>query len=164
MRRFGLPALGPALLLCWSLAASAAIDVFDFDSDAQRARYQHFIEDMRCPKCQNQNLAGSDAPIAADLRRELHRLLLAGQNDAQIQAYMVSRYGDFILYDPPLDKTTVWLWSAPAVFLAIGFIALVRVQRRRQGEAAPAPLDAAERARLTQLLGATGIDKEGGPS
>jgi cytochrome c-type biogenesis protein CcmH len=133
----------------------AAIDPYQFDNEQQRDRYQHFIEEMRCPKCQNQNLAGSDAPIATDLRRELHRLLLEGRSDREITDYMVARYGEFILYDPPFDKKTAFLWLAPGAFLAIGAVVIfVIVRRRRTGldEAATAPLDAGEQQRLRALL------------
>jgi cytochrome c-type biogenesis protein CcmH len=142
------------LALCWSGAALAAIDPYQFDNEAQRDRYQHFIEEMRCPKCQNQNLAGSDAPIATDLRRELHRLLLEGRSDREITDYMVARYGEFILYDPPFDKKTAALWLAPGIFLAIGVgVLFIIVRRRRSGVAIlAAPLDAAEQARLSTLL------------
>src|SRR5882672_1374875 len=114
--------LGLLIALCWLLTAHAAIDPYEFDNDAQRERYRHFIEEMRCPKCQNQNLAGSDAPIATDLRRELHRLILAGRSDREITDYMVARYGEFILYDPPFDKKTALLWLAPLGFLTIGIV------------------------------------------
>lgn len=142
------------LVLGRAAIASAAIDPYQFDNDAQRDRYQHFIEEMRCPKCQNQNLAGSDAPIATDLRRELHRLLLEGRSDREIIDYMVARYGEFILYDPPFDKKTAFLWLAPAVFLAIGALVITSIVRRRRAglEAALAPLNVAEQARLNTLL------------
>jgi cytochrome c-type biogenesis protein CcmH len=138
----------------WIAAAHAAIDPYQFDNDAQRDRYQHFIEEMRCPKCQNQNLAGSDAPIANDLRRELHRLLLEGRSDREIVDYMVARYGEFILYDPPFDKKTAFLWLAPLGFLAIGASVLFVIVRRRRTatDTMAAPLSVDERARLSALL------------
>jgi len=146
--------LWSVFLLCAAFAARAAIDPYEFPSEAQRQRYQHFIEEMRCPKCQNQNLAGSDAPIATDLRHELRRLLNEGRSDREITDYMVARYGEFILYDPPFDKKTALLWLAPLLFLAGGLIVLVRIVRRRRPDAvnAGAALDADERARLNALL------------
>jgi cytochrome c-type biogenesis protein CcmH len=142
------------IVVGWVSTARAAIDPYEFDNAAQRDRYQHFIEEMRCPKCQNQNLAGSDAPIANDLRRELHRLLLAGRSDREIIDYMVSRYGEFILYDPPFDKKTAFLWLAPLGFLAIGTAVLIVVVRRRRTttEALAANLSSDEQARLDALL------------
>jgi cytochrome c-type biogenesis protein CcmH len=142
------------ILLCCALSARAAIDPYQFDNDAQRDRYQHFIEEMRCPKCQNQNLAGSDAPIANDLRRELHRLLLEGRSDREIIDFMVARYGEFILYDPPFDKKTAVLWLAPLGFLSIGVATLFVIVRRRRNasETTPAALNADEQAYLNTLL------------
>jgi cytochrome c-type biogenesis protein CcmH len=138
------------LAMCWLPTAHAAIDPYDFNDESQRERYRHFIEEMRCPKCQNQNLAGSDAPIAQDLRRELHRLLVEGRSDREIVDFMVARYGAFILYDPPFDKKTALLWLAPLGFLVVGGFALLVTARRRAAPAAE--LSAAERARLDQLL------------
>jgi cytochrome c-type biogenesis protein CcmH len=140
------------LLVAVLSVAHAAIDPYEFDSEAQRERYRHFIEEMRCPKCQNQNLAGSDAPIATDLRRELHRLLQEGRSDTEIIDFMVARYGTFILYDPPFDKKTALLWLAPIAFLGIGVLVLLRVVRRRRAPVEPVALSVAERERLDQLL------------
>lgn len=146
------------LLLICLLAPSAwaAIEPHEFESEAQTERYQHFTEILRCPKCQNQNLAGSDAAIAADLREELRRLIEEGRTDQEIVDFMVARYGEFVLYQPPLDRRTALLWGAPALFALIGFgVLAVLVRRRRAAEATPAdaPLDAAEQARLAALLG-----------
>ena len=88
------------------------------------------IDELRCPKCQNQNLSGSDADIAADLRRELHRLLLAGKTDREIITFMVDRYGDFILYRPRLQMNTSLLWFAPVILLLSGGIILWRMTYR----------------------------------
>ncbi len=150
MRRF----LLLLLVLCSTFVARAAIDPYEFDNEAQRDRYRHFIEEMRCPKCQNQNLAGSDAPIANDLRRELHRLLLEGRSDREIIDFMVARYGEFILYDPPFDNKTAWLWLAPIGFLTIGIATLVVIVRRRRtaSESTLASLSVDEQARVTALL------------
>lgn len=142
--------------VCMALPAWAVIDSYEFDNDAQRKRYQSFIDELRCPKCQNQNLAGSDAPIAADLRRELHRLLLEGRSDSEIVDFMVSRYGDFVLYRPPVNAQTVALWVAPLVFLLLGLVFVARLVRRRRrttdtNDAVP-ELSAQEKARLDSLL------------
>ena len=141
------------LLLLAALCAGslhAAIDPYEFDTEQQRERFQHFVAELRCPKCQNQNLAGSDAPIAADLRRELHRLLIEGKSDREIVDFMVARYGEFILYDPPLNAKTAALWLAPVLFLLGGGIALVVLLRRRATPAAA--LSDEEHAKLDALL------------
>lgn len=143
-------------LLLWTLLAlplHAAIDPYEFDNDDQLRRYQYFVEEMRCPKCQNQNLAGSDAPIAADLRRELHRLLQENYSDREIVDYMVARYGEFILYDPPFDRKTAFLWLAPGLFALGGITAVVLLVLRRRGAAGSNALTPAEQQRLDALLG-----------
>ena len=89
--------------------AQGAIEAFQFDSPQQEARYHHLIEEIRCPKCINTNLAGSDAPIAADLRATVLQQLKAGATDQQVLDYLQARYGDFVLYDPPLERGTVLL-------------------------------------------------------
>lgn len=143
-----------ALLL--SALVQAAIEPHTFDSEAQAERYQHFTHVLRCPKCQNQNLAGSDAAIAADLREELRRLVEEGRSDEEIVEFMVDRYGEFVLYQPPLDRRTAVLWAAPVGFALVGFgvLAWLVLRRRRAAPAVEfdAPLDAAEQARLQTLL------------
>ncbi|WP_244506073.1 cytochrome c-type biogenesis protein [Microbulbifer marinus] len=145
--------------LCLSLAVQAAVEAEQLSSPELQARYHVLIEEMRCPKCQNQNLAGSDSPVAGDLRREIRRLLEEGFTDEEITDYMVARYGDFVLYRPPLQRNTVALWLAPGVFGAIGLFALiVIVLRSRSGtgarqDDASGELTEDERRRLQQLLG-----------
>jgi len=133
----------------------AAIDVHEFDSDVQRARYQAFIDEMRCPKCQNQNLSGSDSPIAMDLRNELYVLIKDGRSDKEIIDFMVERYGDYILYKPRVTAATLLLWFGPVVLFIIAIIALIVIVRHRRSlsEKAPATaLSAEERKHLESLL------------
>lgn len=152
----GLASLLALCCLLLTLPASAVIESYDFADDAERARYQHFIDELRCPKCQNQNLAGSNSPIAADLRRELHRMISEGKNDDYIVNFMVSRYGEFVLYRPRLDRNTAILWSTPVVLGLIGLTVIVlilRNQRRRVVAAdIAAPLSAEEQRQLKALL------------
>lgn len=145
-----------ALLMAGS--AWAAIDAYEFDNEVDRRRYVSFIEEMRCPKCQNQNLSGSDSPIAADLRRELYLLIEDGRSDMEIVDFMVERYGEYILYRPRLNSATVLLWFGPVVLLILAIVILIRVVlKRRTGglaveSAEQTELSAAERARLEALL------------
>ena len=122
-----------ALLLSMSfpLTASAAVDIYEFDTNSQRERYHLLSEELRCPKCQNQNLSGSNSQISEDLRRELHRLLIEGKSDKEIKAFMVARYGDFVLYKPPLKSSTIALWLIPVALLLGGAIALIFIIRQR---------------------------------
>lgn len=149
-----------ACLLGLSLVgvARAAIDTYQFKDEVERERFRSLTEELRCPKCQNQNIADSNAPIATDLRREIFRMLEEGRSDKEIVDFLVMRYGDFVMYKPPLDSRTWLLWYGPFGLLGLGAIALaVLVLRRRKVEKAPerAVLSAAERERLDALLNAT---------
>jgi len=125
------------------------VDVYDFPDPATEARYRALIAEFRCPKCLNTNLPGSDAPIAKDLRRTVHRLLVSeGLDNDEIRAYLQERYGDFVLYDPPFRPDTWILWLAPVLLVIIGLIVLIRVVR----QPAPAPLSDSDSARLRAIL------------
>ena len=98
-----------------------AEQLITFSDDAYLKRYQNLLEELRCPKCQNQNLADSNAPISNDLKEEIQRLLEQGLDDADIKRALTERYSDFILYDPKFNKNTYFLWLAPFIVLLIGF-------------------------------------------
>jgi len=117
-----------ALLLAAPLLAQEPLV---FDSAAQEARYNDLTLELRCLVCQNQNLADSDAPLAQDLRREIYDMMVAGQTDEQIKAFMVDRYGDFVLYRPPVQGNTLALWVLPIVLLVFGAVAVAFVVRNR---------------------------------
>ncbi|MDX1299631.1 MAG: cytochrome c-type biogenesis protein, partial [Pseudomonas sp.] len=110
--------------------------------------------ELRCPKCQNQNIADSDAPIAMDLRAQIFRMLEEGQSNQQIIDYLVSRYGDFVLYKPPVTARTLLLWYGPAGLLVGGFVLLgvILLRRRRQSGEVKSDLSADEQQRLAALL------------
>lgn len=129
-----------SILFCLSLVSFslfAAVETFEFSSDEIRDRYQQLVEQLRCPKCQNQNLAGSDSPISADLRREIYLMLEEGQSDQQIIDFLVARYGTFVLYDPPKTGVTRWVWLLPPAFLLLGLALLVRVIRSASDRPVP---------------------------
>ena len=134
--------------------AHAAIDTNDFANDAERERFRDLTQELRCPKCQNQDIADSNAPIATDLRREIFRMLGEGKDDQQIIDFMVDRYGDFVRYKPALTGKTALLWFGPAGLLLAGVVVMAVIVRRRR----VAPIDGAdalspeERKRLDQLL------------
>ena len=147
--------LGAAVGLGLAGAARAAIDTYEFKDEVERERFRSLTEELRCPKCQNQNIADSNAPIATDLRREIYRMLDDGRSDKEIVDFLVMRYGDFVMYKPPLDSRTWMLWYGPFGLLGLGAIVLcVLVLRRRKVEKAPAQvaLSKAERERLDALL------------
>ena len=106
---------------------------------------------LRCMVCQNQTLAESNAPLALDMRRQIHEQLAAGRSEAQIRDYFEERYGAFVRYDPPFRPSTWLLWLGPFALLLVGLALLARIVRRRQ-RAAPQPLTPAERSRAAALL------------
>lgn len=133
------------LLAVQAYTVSAVIESYEFQDEAQRARYQQLTEELRCPKCQNQNLADSDSQIAADLRRELHEQLVAGQSDDAILAFMQQRYGDFVLYKPRLQRSTWLLWFGPVALALLVFLFVVKwrtLPGRTEPVAVPASVDA----------------------
>lgn len=137
---------------CFSFNALAVVESYQFDSDQDRKRYHQFIDELRCPKCQNQNLAGSNSPIAADLRKQLHRLITEQANDAQVVDFMVSRYGDFVLYDPPFNKKTMVLWLGPCVLLIFGLLFALSVIRRSKPSSDDTAVDAQALANIKRQL------------
>lgn len=141
-------------LLVAAQTSFAAIEVHEFKSDIDRQRYQSFIDEMRCPKCQNQNLSGSDSPIAMDLRNELYLMIETGKSDQEIVSFMVERYGEFILYRPRLSPATMLLWAAPVLMLVFGAILLWLIVRKRRKLATEVDtgLSQQERTRLDALL------------
>jgi cytochrome c-type biogenesis protein CcmH len=144
-------ALG-ALLLAWAGTSLAGLEKFDFTGNVDEDRYKELIAEIRCLVCQNQSLADSDAELAHDLRQEVYDLMNDGQGDAQIVDFMVARYGDFVLYNPPVKPSTYLLWYGPFVLLAIGILFLIKTvrQRTRQTETV---FSEQEQARLKAILG-----------
>lgn len=146
-----------------SMSAWANIDTYQFDNPRQEAQYRALIEEFRCPKCQNQNLAGSDAPIAQDLKQKTYDMVKDGRSDGEIRQYMNERYGDFISYKPPVRPSTWILWFFPPVLLVFVMLAWFIRNRNSSKRAAVidnpieegyAPLSAAEQQRLQNLLNA----------
>ena len=121
-------------------------------------RIRHLEEKLRCLVCQNQTLADSNAELAGDLRRQVREQVNAGRSDGEIVEYLVQRYGDFVLYDPPFKPTTALLWIGPFVLLAAAAAALVVILRRRRRAPEEPPLGAAERRLVEEVLGSAGRD------
>ncbi|WP_456242955.1 cytochrome c-type biogenesis protein [Spartinivicinus ruber] len=115
----------------WLSFSWASIDTYPFQTDEQRQRFRQLTDELRCPKCQNQNIADSNAPIAKDLREEIYRQLLAGESNQAIVDFMVARYGDFVLYRPTFSKKTWLLWLGPFILLMVGGGIFYRLIRKR---------------------------------
>ena len=156
MNRMALRALLGAALLAFGTASFAAIDTYAFETAAEEARYKALIDELRCPKCLNTNLSGSDSPISADLRRTVATMVQAGKGDEEIREYLLARYGDFILYRPRVMPATYVLWFGPALLFLLALVFVARLVLRQREEAAPAPLSREEQAALQRLSQAVG--------
>lgn len=131
--------------------ALAVIETYEFSDPSLEQRYRELSQELRCPKCQNQNIADSNAPISQDLRRQLYQQLEAGASDAEILDYMVARYGEFVRYRPGFTSATALLWLAPLLMLGIG-AAVLGIMLRRRRKASSSPMDEGERQRLAALI------------
>ena len=138
------------LLMALSFWVMAAPEVMTFQSEAQEQQYRQLTAELRCPKCQNNSIADSNAMIAADMRQKVYELMQQGKTKGQIVDYMVARYGHFVSYEPPLTAGTVLLWLGPGLFVLAG--AGVIIARARRRDIPDAALSAEERQRLAALL------------
>ena len=146
-----------ALLLALALAAAGAPALAAEAQPTGRdsvaaARAVKLSEKLRCLVCQNQSIADSNAELAQDLRGQIRDQIAAGKTDDEIVAYMVARYGDFVLYEPPVKPTTVLLWAGPALLLVAGFTGLAVLVRARRAEPEAPPLTAEQHDRAAKLL------------
>ena len=131
--------------------ALAVIETYEFSSPELELRYHQLSQELRCPKCQNQNIADSNAPIARDLRVVLYEQLEQGATDDEILAFMVARYGEFVRYRPGVDRNTILLWAAPGLLLILGAASLLLHLRQRPDYASD--LTEEEKAEIARLLG-----------
>jgi cytochrome c-type biogenesis protein CcmH len=135
-----------------SVVNASPVDTYEFKDEVTKVRFNALNKELRCPKCQNQNLADSNSPIAADLRREVYDLLEQGKADSEIIHFMVARYGDFVLYRPRVSSLTYILWFGPAFLLLIGVVVVVMVIRRKPHEQADETLSADQQSKLDNIL------------
>ena len=137
--------VGAALAATLSVASAAEL------TPEQDARYRQLIGELRCLVCQNQSIAESNAPLAADLRDEVRAQIAAGKTDAEVGEFVTARYSDFVLYRPPFKARTWLLWLGPFALLAlVGLVAAVFIRRSRRAAAVPTPADAAAVQRLLE--------------
>ena len=148
------------LLLCSAgLQASVTLESFTFADAAEEQRFKDLIEEIRCLVCQNQSLIDSDAELAHDLRAEVYGMMQTGKSDSQIIEFLVARYGDFVLYSPPVKPSTYLIWFGPFVLLLIAALLLFRSLRRQQ-RAPEQAITETDRQRLEQLLSERNTDKD----
>lgn len=117
-------------LVCVASFSYAVIETYEFNAPEEKATYDTLIEELRCPKCQNQNLAGSNSPIAKDLRAKVYTLIQEGKDKDDIVDYLVARYGNFVRYEPPVTFSTLLLWGGPILLLLIGLLVIFFMQRQ----------------------------------
>jgi cytochrome c-type biogenesis protein CcmH len=135
------------IFACLGNVAIATEDKFHLDSPEKSALFLELTKELRCPKCQNQNIADSDAMIAVDLRRKVYELLQKDYDRDQVIDYMKQRYGDFVYYQPPVNSMTIWLWLLPVLFIFVA-LAVVVISRKRQ----PAEMDNEQLAKAQVIL------------
>lgn len=139
------------LLTATAIAGAYTLEAFTFEDPAQEAAFHELISELRCLVCQNESLAGSQAELAQDLRQVVYEQLKAGEHKDRIIDFLVARYGDFVLYDPPLKPSTYLLWFGPILLIAAGALVLIRALLRKQ-QAPDRPLSEQEQRRLQTLL------------
>jgi len=142
---------GLLLSLCVSVA-QARFAAFEFDSKQQEQDYKELTHELRCLVCQNQNIADSNAELAQDLKRKTYDLVKSGKSKQEITDYMTERYGDFVMYRPPVTNSTLLLWAGPFIILLIGLVVLVRVISKRRKAEVDNSLTAADKSRAEELL------------
>jgi len=151
------------LLLCsGTLQASVTLEAFTFTNVDEEQRFKDLIEELRCLVCQNQSLIDSDAELAHDLRAEVYGMMQAGDSDAQIVDFLVARYGDFVLYSPPVKPSTWLIWFGPFVLLLVAALLLFRSLRRQQ-QAPQQDISDADRQRLEQIMTDSNADEDHQP-
>ena len=138
-------------LLFGSAAGAFTLEEFHFDSPEQQEQFRELIGKLRCLVCQNESLAASQADLAQDLRNEVYKMMRAGKSQQEILDFLVARYGDFVLYDPPLKPSTYILWFGPFVLIGIGAVFMVRALLRKRSAPEP-PITDEERRRLQAML------------
>ncbi|WP_308566727.1 cytochrome c-type biogenesis protein CcmH [uncultured Haemophilus sp.] len=139
--------------LLFSSVAFSAIDALNFSSSQQESDYHQLTQSLRCPQCQNNNIADSNATIAVDMRGKVFELLKEGKSKNDVVDYMVARYGNFVTYDPPMTASTLVLWIAPLLLVLLGVVFLLR--RKPKAQSAVKSQDVLtdeDNARLAELL------------
>ena len=152
MRLIKLFLLSITLILTMADVEASPVDTYEFQDEVTKIRFQALTKELRCPKCQNQNLADSNSAIAADLRKEVYELLQQGRADSEIVSFMVDRYGEFVLYRPRVSSLTYVLWFGPIVLILLGIIVVIVVVRRKPVDKKALVLSKEQQEKLNKLL------------
>lgn len=153
MRKFAYQLPLALLLLVLTAPLLAGIETYTFETPEQERIYKKLTEELRCLVCQNQNIAGSNAELAQDLRKKAYEQVKQGKSEDEVVDWMVDRYGDFVLYRPPVKATTLFLWAGPLLFLLIAFVVLWRIGRTRRSQSSEAqPVDEQSLEQARQML------------
>ena len=134
------------LLLLIQGAFAESIEVKDFENSSQESRYLDLIDNIRCPVCQGQSIGGSNSGLAKDLREQVRKMILNDKSDNDIYLFMIERYGDFVIFKPPINLKTYLLWFTPLIFLVLCFIYLIRIISKKR-DFSPKSSSEMERAR-----------------
>ena len=137
------------LLLLIQGAFAESIEVNDFENSSQESRYINLIDNIRCPVCQGQSIGGSNSDLAKDLREQVRKMILNDKSDDDIYLFMIERYGDFVIFKPPINWKTYLLWFTPLIFLVLCFIYLIRIISKKRDFS---PKSSAEIERAKNLL------------
>ncbi|QUM88306.1 cytochrome c-type biogenesis protein CcmH [Moritella sp. 36] len=143
------------MTLMLSFSVAAVIDVYDFETEEQEALFRTLTAELRCPKCQNNNLADSNASIAKDMRQKTYNMVVDGKEEDEIVTYWIDRFGNFVLYKPPVTLGTAILWVGPGLFILFGGLIIVRNSRRKvsvETDDRDEELSSAEKDRLAKIL------------
>ena len=134
------------LLLLIQGVFAESIEVKDFENSSQESRYLDLIDNIRCPVCQGQSIGGSNSDLAKDLREQVRKMILNDKSDNDIHLFMIERYGDFVIFKPPINLKTYLLWFTPLIFLVLCFIYLIRIISKKR-DFSPKSSSEIERAR-----------------
>jgi len=135
-----------------NVANASPVETFEFQDEVTKIRFQALSKELRCPKCQNQNLADSNSTVASALRLDLYNLLIQGKSDSEIVDLMVGRYGEFVLYRPRVSSLTYVLWFGPALLILIGVLVVIIILRKKPATKENLALDSQQQEKLNQLL------------
>jgi cytochrome c-type biogenesis protein CcmH len=142
------------LLFCLiQLSHAESIDAKVFSTESEQNRYRSLIDEIRCPVCQGQSIGGSNASLAKDLRNKVRLMIISNNSDNDIRKFMTDRYGDFVVFKPPINNTTYILWITPFVFLFTGIIILFRSLKNRQNDATENQIDTSKAEELLKKKG-----------